>query len=229
MTPQIISFSANQSDGEAPLSVTFRCDAFDSNGYMEYRWDFDGDGEFDVVNTSGPDDFNHETSLFSVSVRHIYSVPGIYYATCTVIENGESVSRSLGIRTTDDSGKSLARVPDNVNSIQLAIDLMNDGDKMLVGPGEYFENLNISNKSISIISSKGAENTIINGSYDDSVIRINAKNVLIEGFTIKKGSGKSEKYEGGGGGISCSDSNDIIENNTIAFIVIYKTIRYVCK
>ena len=101
-------------------------------------------------------------------------------------------------------------VPEDYSSIQEAINSSAQNDTVLVGPGLYVENLFINNISISIVSSDGANNTIIDGSNNNSVININSSgnNVLINGFTVKNGVGdlfaSGSRYGGG-----------IISRNTI--------------
>ena len=73
--PQISSFTADPERGEAPLSVTFTCQASDTDGsILAYKWDFNGDGEYDRTTTTG-------------KTTYVYQSAGIYNATCTVVDN----------------------------------------------------------------------------------------------------------------------------------------------
>ena len=112
-------------------------------------------------------------------------------------------------------------VPEDYSSIQLAINNANNTDTVLVDSGVYVENITIDNLSISLLSSYGPSNTIIDGNYNGSVINVNSQedSVLIRGFTIKNGIG--ELLDAGsrfGGGIISHNTalildSLIIENN----------------
>lgn len=79
--PVIDSFTAEPTSGDAPLTVTFTCEAHDPDGTIaSYAWDFDGDGIVDETSETG-------------TISHKYTDPGTYQATCTVIDDdGESVT-----------------------------------------------------------------------------------------------------------------------------------------
>ena len=112
-------------------------------------------------------------------------------------------------------------VPEDYSTIQLAINNANNTDTVLVNSGIYVENITIDNLSISLLSSYGPSNTIIDGNYNGSVINVNSQedSVLIKGFTIKNGIG--ELLDAGsrfGGGIISHNTvlildSLIIENN----------------
>ena len=77
-------------------------------------------------------------------------------------------------------------------TIQAGIDRANDGDTILVDEGVYMESdLSVSNKSISIISTSGYENTTIYSDAGLMSIAINDKTFLMDGFTMKEGSGNN--------------------------------------
>jgi hypothetical protein len=73
-----------------------------------------------------------------------------------------------------------------------------DGDSILVGPGTYYEHIPIVGKSLTFLSSDGADQTILDGSraipgregsifYDPSVT---TAPLVIEGFTLRGGTGQ---------------------------------------
>jgi PKD repeat protein len=92
--PEITSFLASPTSGDAPLQVDFSVSASDSDGYItDYYWDFDGDGNFD-------EDTLSETF-------HTYSDPGAYVAIVRAADDGGgSAGDSIVITVTSD-GSSL--------------------------------------------------------------------------------------------------------------------------
>ena len=81
--------------------------------------------------------------------------------------------------------------------------------KVLVMPGEYFENLNFNGRNATIQSVEGFENTIINGDQVGSVITFmndETSDAVLDGFTIKNG------YNEAGGGINCFNSQPVLKN-----------------
>jgi predicted outer membrane repeat protein len=100
-------------------------------------------------------------------------------------------------------------------SIQMAITAATNGDTVLVHDGIYVENINFSGKAITVRSANGAAGTIIDGNASGSVVTFNTgegSGSILDGFTIRNGSGDSE---GWGGGIYCILSSPTIINCTI--------------
>ncbi len=89
-------------------------------------------------------------------------------------------------------------VPDELEHIQEAIEseLMDDGDEILVKPGEYIERLTINSKNITVRSENGFQETIIRADTSGlfRVINISIGNLI--GFTVT--GGMVEKKSGGG-------------------------------
>ncbi len=87
--------------------------------------------------------------------------------------------------TVDDDG------PADFSTIQEAINAANPGDIIIVYPGTYIENVNVT-KSLIINSRDGAETTIVKPpNQDNNVFEIVANYVTITGFTIEGVSGHS--------------------------------------
>ncbi len=121
------------------------------------------------------------------------------------------------------NGPSIIRVPDEMNSIQEAINIASDGDLILVSPGTYYERIDLLDKNFSLASliytgfeSSSIDETIINGEGSGTVITINGgqdQSSLVMGFVIENGFAE----ESGGGiliqGSSPTISRNIIRNN----------------
>lgn len=119
-------------------------------------------------------------------------------------------------------------VPAGQPSVQAGIDAAGDGDTVLVSPGRYVENIDLSGKAIHLLALDPAEDaTIIDGSspsHPDTastviVVRGEGRNTVIEGFTIVGGGGTISPiiYEEKdfGGGIFCQFSSPTIRNNVV--------------
>jgi predicted outer membrane repeat protein len=98
-------------------------------------------------------------------------------------------------------------VPDEYETIQAAIEEAEDGDIVLVAPGEYIENIDFLGKEITVTShiffdnnSDFIEQTIIDGNEESCVVvfrNLEGRNSVLRGFTIQNG---VQNY---GGGIDC--------------------------
>ena len=112
----------------------------------------------------------------------------------------------------DEGGTIVLNVPDDFDTIQEAIDNANDGDVVLVQPGEYFENLEMSSnitlgsRFIATGNAEFIESTVIDGDGETTVIIVREEipNSLISGFTIQNGAI--------GGGIACLETNVTLAN-----------------
>ncbi len=100
-------------------------------------------------------------------------------------------------------------------AIQSAVNVAKTGDVISVSEGTYSENIIINTNVISIIG-QNKDNTIIDGKKTSSVIRIEANNVNVSGFTIQN-SGGSGQYDAG---ITIYHSN----NNEIANMIVVNNI-----
>lgn len=99
-------------------------------------------------------------------------------------------------------------VPKDYSTIQAAIDASVNGDTVLVSSGTYVENLNFKGKAITVKSTGGASQTIIDGNSATVVYFIcqEGPDSVLDGFTITNG----------GGGIHCSSTSPTITNNIIS-------------
>lgn len=160
----------------------------------------------------------------------------------TAAADGERKERSSNYGTIYDFGMqarkdasgsyvtgSLGYYVDNVsptaNRIQGAVDVSESGDAINVGPGTYFENVQI-DKSLDITGS-GASETVVDGNLSGSVFAIGKVNpdvdVAISDMTIQSGSGSLMEFYPGypssfGGGIlnygTLELKDTIISSNT---------------
>ena len=110
-------------------------------------------------------------------------------------------------------------VPSQYPTIQAGIDASIDGDTVLVSPGNYIENIDFQGKDITVMSTDGAEVTIIDGNQAGSVVTFESGesvNAILEGFTVTNGEGGGSFPNYTGGGITCTNSSSpTITNNTI--------------
>lgn len=105
-------------------------------------------------------------------------------------------------------------------SIQSAIDSAVDGDTIEVNAGIYTENINFKGKQLLLRSIFGPDTTILDGNSSGPVVTFNSweqRETVLEGFTIKNGSGaKINGLDyGHGGGILCIGSSPTIRMNII--------------
>ena len=90
-------------------------------------------------------------------------------------------------------------VPQQYSTIQAAIDAASAGSRVLVAPGTYFGQVNLSGKDIQIIGLFGAGSTFLDGNHSQTVIvgSNEPSTCTVRGFTIQNGS-DSGYYNGGG-------------------------------
>ncbi len=127
----------------------------------------------------------------------------------------------------------IINVPGDYPTIQEGIDAAQNGDTVLVAPGEYWENPIIEEKNILITSSGGTENTLIRGFFifegnidstcvlrgfyifpylgTESVITIRDCSPIVEGNVVRSGGAVFQM----GGGIYARNSAAIIRDNII--------------
>ena len=94
-------------------------------------------------------------------------------------------------------------------SIQAAIGIAVNGDRILIEPGTYFENIDLLGKAIEVIGTSGADVTTIDGGDAGPVVALHSAegpDTRIAGLTIQGGSG--EFGASWGGGISAINNED---------------------
>ncbi len=112
--------------------------------------------------------------------------------------------------------------------IQTAVNSAEAGDTVLVYPGTYFENIDLSNThNISLISLEAVTNdtiyvssTIINGSLNQTSVIVcngNNTNFLVRGFTITGGTGWQGSGYSGGGGVIVFVGNMNLVNSIVKY------------
>jgi hypothetical protein len=104
-------------------------------------------------------------------------------------------------------------------SIQDAIQMASDGDRVLVAPGTYYETIDFLGKAIKIRGTGGAAVTVIDaGGLNDSVVtfrRDEGLESILQGFTITGGAGRDVSGFRYGGGIYIKLANPVIRDCSI--------------
>jgi nitrous oxidase accessory protein len=166
-----------------------------------------------------------KTPLFSEINVYLGSVVGTRKATLTVLLVVTLVFVSFPQIKVDAQAMMIV-VPDDFSSIQEAIDNANEGDTVFVKRSTYNNQaLNI-DKSLSLIG-EDTETTILKGNEIPSdslrIIRIEADDVKISGFTITEGyfgiSGQGERIEIMGNKFSLMNQNAISLGGSFKTIV----------
>jgi len=110
-------------------------------------------------------------------------------------------------------------VPDHYPRIQDAIVAAVNGDKVIVRPGTYVENIDFIGKAITVQSEQGVGVTTIDGNKSGSVVSFVSGETaasILEGFTIVNGSGSPIGSGTFGGGVYCGNySSPVIKKNRI--------------
>jgi len=98
-------------------------------------------------------------------------------------------------------------------SIQAAIDAAVDGDRIVVQPGIYVENLHFQGKAITLESAEGPADTVLDGGNAGTVVTFDggeSREAVLRGFTITRGSADFD-----GGGILIQGASPVITGNVV--------------
>jgi ligand-binding sensor domain-containing protein len=214
VTPENMTFSWDPVPGAVSYSIYFWDDfggiwSRENINGTSITYNDDGTG----ATLSGNKNYRYSVTAVSNYARSWHYDVGFIYRTF----NG----RRITVDQTNQTGNEDGSPEHPFNTIQKGINAAITGDSVLVKPGTYFENLQIQNKSIVLISDFGDSgnpdfitNTIIDGNHAGSVIT--GPNLAVIGFTIQNG--QAGEYGGGGiltdGGDSLKIHNCIIQNNS---------------
>ena len=110
----------------------------------------------------------------------------------------------------------IRNIPEDFETIQEGIDAADNGDTVLVQPGEYVENIDFIGKAITVSSliiinenPDFIEETIIDGDAQDCVVNFansEDRNSILRGFTITNG------LQEWGGGIDCQLNTSVMSS-----------------
>ncbi|SOE22909.1 Right handed beta helix region [Spirosomataceae bacterium TFI 002] len=112
-------------------------------------------------------------------------------------------------------------VTTNSGSIQRAIELSSNGDKINVNDGTYNEDISVT-KEVSLKSATGSANTTISGVAATRAINIASDNVTVEGFTVSNNGRQYGIYANNKGGLNIKDNHVTdVGVNTLVSTAVY--------
>ena len=125
----------------------------------------------------------------------------------TIIKTINCIIAGL-ILFTITSGADTIHVPDEQPTIQIGLDMAEDGDTVRVAPGTYHETIHWPYVTTGIKLFGSSEyDCFIDGDYDDRILLMMGEHIdtttVVSGFTLEHGSSPGGWDIDGGGGISC--------------------------
>ncbi|MHC4246885.1 MAG: right-handed parallel beta-helix repeat-containing protein, partial [Planctomycetota bacterium] len=107
-------------------------------------------------------------------------------------------------------------VPDDYFTVAAAVAAAQDGDVVLVRPGNYLGSVDFAGKAITVRSTDGPEKTTLDAAnYDNSVVVFangEGRASILEGFELRNGTGNCDLFFCYGGGIFCNETSPTIRN-----------------
>jgi len=219
-TQLFADFYADTCWGYLPLTVTFTDSSYIYRTEIEsWAWDFDNDGSIDS---------------YEPHPLWRYDFPGVYAVSLTV-SDGNLTNKLLktfyinvrkkgplyiSTHGSDKTGQGTAHFP--FASIQKGIDLVFEGDTILVLPGTYKENIKFFKKKNMVVGSKFLTTgdtayiaqTIIDGGRRGNVVAFLGQidsTTRLSGFTLTHGNGFINDSPNGGA-IYCTYSDPILDH-----------------
>ncbi len=185
----------------------------DGGGIRTYEWDFTNNGIYDYFETSS----HHPDGAFDGKTTHVYDSNGTYTVMLKVTdkdayEGGSSCKTDTDTCTVTVGEKVCNTTKGLYDTIQAAINDVDDGDTIVVGMDRYYENIYFNDKKITLTSISPNDwyvvaATVIEGDDVNNVVTFDSgdANSVLKGFTIT----------GGGRGIYCAGASPTISNCVI--------------
>lgn len=129
-----------------------------------------------------------------------------------------------GLLISSVAAAEVIHVPSMAPTIQIAIDTSIPGDRIVVAPGTYTENIRFYGTAIEVSSSHGPHVTTIDANFQSSGVVFadgEGRDSILRGFRIINGIGNSDVFWNRGGGIYVSNESsptiagNIIEDNHV--------------
>ena len=102
-------------------------------------------------------------------------------------------------------------VPDDYFTVSAAVAAAEDGDVVLVRPGNYLGSVDFAGKAITVRSTDGPEKTTLDAAnYDNSVVVFangEGRASVLEGFELRNGTGNCDLFFCYGGGVFCNETS----------------------
>ena len=107
-------------------------------------------------------------------------------------------------------------VPDDYFTVAAAVAAAQDGDVVVVRPGNYLGTVDFAGKAITVRSTDGPEKTTLDAeNYQNSVVVFadgEGRGSVLEGFELRNGTGNCDLFFCFGGGVFCNETSPTIRN-----------------